>query len=136
MGVFNPLCEGRSLDTEDFFTIFTGKFGIRRNKWILSQFTVHILSAGQEIKRFWTCREQLGFRPFITNLAGNVLIFVPFGFFLPMASKFRSVATTVFFSASSRTADVISDVNLRVNHALAENGIEVPYPYVNVISRK
>ena len=52
----------------------------------------------QEIKRFWTYREQLGFRPFITNLAGNVLIFVPFGFFLPMASKFSSMATTVFFS--------------------------------------
>lgn len=40
----------------------------------------------REIRRFWTYREQLGFLAF-ANLAGNVLIFVPFGFFMPMASR-------------------------------------------------
>ena len=57
-------------------------------------------------------------------------------YFIAYETSSLQMATTVFFSASSRTEDVISDVNLRVNHALAESGIEVPYPYVNVISRK
>ena len=52
----------------------------------------------QEIKRFWVYRKQLGLLPSFANLAGNVLIFIPFGFFLPLASKFRNLPTTVFLS--------------------------------------
>ncbi|WP_242955821.1 VanZ family protein [Lachnoclostridium sp. An181] len=52
----------------------------------------------KEIKRFWTYREQLGFFATFTNLIGNILIFVPFGFFLPMASKYRSFFSTLFYS--------------------------------------
>ena len=52
----------------------------------------------KEIKRFWTYREQLGFFATFTNLIGNILIFVPFGFFLPMASKYRSIFSTLFYS--------------------------------------
>lgn len=52
----------------------------------------------QEIKRFWNYREQLGFFAMFTNLFGNVLIFVPFGFFMPMASKYRSFFITLFYS--------------------------------------
>lgn len=44
----------------------------------------------QEIKRFWIYREQLGMYAVFTNLIGNVLIFVPLGFFMPMASRHRS----------------------------------------------
>nr|WP_317283459.1 VanZ family protein [uncultured Sellimonas sp.] len=53
----------------------------------------------KEIRRFWIYREQLGVRS-VANLAGNVLIFVPFGFFMPMASKYwnRSFFLTVFYS--------------------------------------
>ena len=35
----------------------------------------------QEIRRFWEYRGQLGFLASFTNLFGNVLIFIPFGFF-------------------------------------------------------
>ena len=35
----------------------------------------------REIKRFWTYRDQLGMKAVVYNLLGNVLIFVPFGFF-------------------------------------------------------
>ena len=50
----------------------------------------------QEIMRFWKYREQLGIFPVFANLAGNILIFIPFGFFDPMSSKRRSiVATTI-----------------------------------------
>lgn len=52
----------------------------------------------KEIQRFWQYRFQLGFRAVFTNLVGNILIFIPFGFFLPLASKFRNLATTVFMS--------------------------------------
>lgn len=51
----------------------------------------------QEIKRFWTYREQLGWVSF-ANLLGNVLIFMPFGFFMPMASRYRSFFLTLFYS--------------------------------------
>ena len=53
----------------------------------------------KEIRRFWVYREELGFLAF-ANLAGNVLIFVPFGFFMPMASRAwnRSFFLTVFYS--------------------------------------
>lgn len=52
----------------------------------------------KEIKRFWEYRDQVGFFAMFTNLFGNVLIFVPFGFFMPMASKYRSFFSTLFYS--------------------------------------
>lgn len=52
----------------------------------------------KEIKRFWEYREQLGWYAVFTNLFGNVLIFLPFGFFLPMASRYRSFFSAVFYS--------------------------------------
>ena len=45
-----------------------------------------------EMKRFWRYREQLGIWSAI-NLFGNVLIFVPFGFFEAVASRNRSFWT-------------------------------------------
>lgn len=42
----------------------------------------------QEIGRYWRHREQLGMISFF-NLVGNVAIFVPFGFFMSMASYRR-----------------------------------------------
>ena len=52
----------------------------------------------REIKRFWEYRDQVGMTSTIMNLFGNILIFMPFGFFLPMASRFRNVFATVFWS--------------------------------------
>ncbi len=50
----------------------------------------------REIMRFWNYREQLGIFPVLANLAGNILIFIPFGFFDPMTSKHRNIfATTI-----------------------------------------
>lgn len=40
-----------------------------------------------EIQRFWRYRQQLGNYAVFLNLAGNVLGFVPFGFFLPLVFK-------------------------------------------------
>lgn len=52
----------------------------------------------REIKRFITYREQLGMFAVSANLAGNILIFVPYGFFISMASKSRGFFKTLFFS--------------------------------------
>lgn len=45
----------------------------------------------KEIRRFITYREQLGVFAVCTNLAGNILIFVPYGFFISMASRTRGL---------------------------------------------
>ena len=47
------------------------------------------LTPFQEIKRFWQYREQLGLTS-VLNLLGNVLIFLPYGFFEAMASRNES----------------------------------------------
>lgn len=52
------------------------------------------LTPFQEIKRFWKYREQLGVWS-LTNLVGNVIIFIPFGFFGAMASQKRSFLGTL-----------------------------------------
>lgn len=51
----------------------------------------------KEIKRFWNYREQLGIVAY-ENLIGNIIIFAPFGFFMPMASKYKSCFLTVLLS--------------------------------------
>lgn len=38
----------------------------------------------KEIRRFWENRHILGFWPVFYNIAGNVLGFVPYGFYLPV----------------------------------------------------
>lgn len=56
----------------------------------------------KEIRRFWYYRHQLGWWSMSMNILGNVFIFLPFGIFLPMASKKRQFGITVlagfFFS--------------------------------------
>ena len=52
----------------------------------------------REIKRFIIYREQLGAFAVFANLAGNILIFVPYGFFVSVASRERGFFKTLFFS--------------------------------------
>ncbi len=52
----------------------------------------------KEIRRFWEYRDQLGMAAMFTNLFGNILIFIPFGFFMPMASRIRSFSATLLCS--------------------------------------
>ena len=49
----------------------------------------------KEIMRFWNYRDQLGIFSVFANLAGNILIFIPFGFFMPVASEHRNFFVTV-----------------------------------------
>lgn len=67
-----------------FFAEMLGRTNINR--------TYHYnLVPFREIKRFIIYREQLGMAAVFSNLAGNILIFAPFGFLLPtMSRKLRS----------------------------------------------
>ncbi|MFI3171073.1 MAG: VanZ family protein [Eubacteriales bacterium] len=52
----------------------------------------------KEIKRFWNYRESLGITVVLANLIGNVVVFVPFGFILPIASKYKSFIAVIVYS--------------------------------------
>lgn len=41
----------------------------------------------KEIRRFYFYRDIVGIRAFVTNLFGNVIAFMPFGFFMPVLRK-------------------------------------------------
>ena len=68
----------------------------------------------REIKRFWNYREQLGIFATATNLLGNVLIFLPFGFFMAMASKYRSFLSTLVYSFALSLTVEISQLFMKV----------------------
>lgn len=54
----------------------------------------------KEIKRFWSNRDSLGWSSVITNLAGNIVAFAPFGFFIPMLCRAgKNVVGCVMISA-------------------------------------
>lgn len=62
----------------------------------LEEYTYN-LELFKEINRFWTYRESLGFFVVFANLIGNIIIFIPLGFVIPIASKYRSfIAATVY----------------------------------------
>ena len=68
-----------------------------------------------EIRRFWVYREQLGFWAVFTNLFGNVIGFIPYGFILPViAHKCRNglfiVASGFSLSLLVETVQLIAKV--------------------------
>lgn len=69
----------------------------RENTWQEYRYNLELF---KEIKRFLAYREQLGLFAVFANLLGNILIFVPFGFFISMASRKRSFFMTLFYSMS------------------------------------
>ena len=68
----------------------------------------------REIKRFIIYREQLGAFAVFANLAGNILIFVPYGFFISVASRERGFFKTLFFSMGLRLCVEIIQLFTRV----------------------
>ena len=77
-----------------YFLLFSDLYG-RTGQMDTYRYNLELF---KEIKRFWNYRDQVGFFAMFTNLFGNVVIFVPFGFFRPMASKYRSFFSTLFYS--------------------------------------
>ena len=56
-------------------------------------------------------------------------------YFMAYEESSLRMETTVYYEVTSPSEVVISDINRRVNHALKENGIEIPYAYINVIRK-
>lgn len=76
-----------------YFLIFSEWYG---RSGEMSEYRYNLILF-QEIQRFWNHREQLGWIAY-ANLVGNVVIFIPYGFFMPMASRYRSFFQTLFYS--------------------------------------
>ncbi|MBQ9119867.1 MAG: VanZ family protein [Lachnospiraceae bacterium] len=55
----------------------------------------------REIRRFYQYRELLGFRVVMINLLGNVVAFMPFGFFLPILKKWAKGFGSVLLATLS-----------------------------------
>ncbi|MDO4267177.1 MAG: VanZ family protein [Eubacteriales bacterium] len=66
----------------------------------------------KEIKRFYTYREQLGMEAFLMNVFGNVIAFMPCGFFLPIVSRrsrrwYNTILLSFSLSLCVETAQLI-----------------------------
>lgn len=57
-------------------------------------------------------------------------------YFMAFEDSSLRMDTSVYYDSDSPSEKVISDINTRVAHALEENGIEIPYEYVNVIQKQ
>lgn len=69
----------------------------------------------KEIKRFWSNRDALGWNSVITNLAGNIVAFAPFGFFLPILCRagknvFGCIALSALFSLGVEAVQLFTKV--------------------------
>ena len=54
-------------------------------------------------------------------------------YFIAYQPSGLEMATTVYYQPTSPTEVVKDDINTRVNQALVAAGIEIPYPYMNVL---
>lgn len=54
-------------------------------------------------------------------------------YFMDYADSALVLATTVYYAPTTPTERVKSDINSRVKRALEDNGIEIPYNYINVV---
>lgn len=77
-----------------YFLIFSDWYG---RTGIMEDYRYN-LELFKEIKRFMEYREVLGYFAVFTNLVGNVLIFIPYGFFVSMASESYRMFRTLFYS--------------------------------------
>ena len=55
-------------------------------------------------------------------------------YFLSLADSALMMRTTVYFDRRTPAEVIIDDINMRVRQALVDNGIEIPYNYINVVS--
>lgn len=66
-----------------YFMFFAESFG----RDVQQREYAYNLELFKEIKRFYNYRQQLGIKAFVLNIVGNVVGFMPCGFFLPIVSR-------------------------------------------------
>ncbi len=69
----------------------------------------------KEISRFFTYREIIGFRGFVINLFGNIIVFMPWGFMVPIIRKrpykfVYTAASTFLLSLCIETVQLVTRV--------------------------
>ena len=96
-----------------FFVFFSDELG-RKTGTIVRRANYHPFV---EIKRFWAMRHTYGWKVPLMNIGGNILIFVPFGFLIPMSSKnkvtrnfFVVTLLAVMFSGAIEVVQIITKV--------------------------
>ena len=63
-----------------YFLFFSEEYG-RTEPYETYKYNLELL---KEIKRYWYNREKIGTLFFLINLVGNVVVFMPFGFLVPV----------------------------------------------------
>ena len=69
----------------------------------------------KEIRRFWVYRDVVGLKSFLLNVIGNIVGFVPAGFFLPIVSRrskkwYNTFLICFLFSLSVETVQLVFKV--------------------------
>ena len=57
-------------------------------------------------------------------------------YFLKFAESALIMSVTVYFEKIYKSEIIIDDINTRVREALIENHIEIPYTYINIVSKE
>lgn len=63
-----------------YFLFFSEEYG-RTEPYDTYKYNLELF---KEMKRYWNNREQIGILLFLINLVGNVVVFMPFGFLVPV----------------------------------------------------
>lgn len=95
-----------------YFLFFAESFG--RTDPVRQGYSYNLIPF-KEITRFWIYREKLGIRAMMLNIVGNIVAFMPCGFFLPIVSRrskkwYNTVAISFTFSLFVETIQLISRV--------------------------
>lgn len=95
-----------------YFLFFAESFG--RTDSVRSGYSYN-LTPLKEIKRFWIYRDRLGMRAFLLNIVGNIVGFMPGGFFLPVVSRrskkwYNTVLIGAGFSLFVETVQLVFQV--------------------------
>ncbi len=96
-----------------FFVFFSDELGRKMGTGV-RRMNTHPFN---EIKRFWAMRYTYGWKYTLMNIGGNILIFVPFGFLIPMSSKnkitrnfFIVTLLAIMFSGAIEVIQIITKV--------------------------
>jgi glycopeptide antibiotics resistance protein len=94
-----------------YFLFFSEKFG---RDLITHNYNLELF---KEIKRFFKYREQIGQEGFLINIFGNVIAFMPYGFFLPLLNRsyrklYLIVILCILFSLIIEVAQLLLKVGV------------------------
>ena len=92
-----------------YFLFFSEEYG-RTVHYTEYQYNLKLF---HEISRYIKYREVVGMEYFLINIVGNVVVFMPFGFFVPSLKNWsfmRVVLTGFLFSLAVETAQLVTKV--------------------------